>query len=252
MNAQIITDSRYSTAHFIAPSPFGYIHVGAQVSPPARPGPILRRGPEKVRLENRLKGLARQLEQADRVEKVTVYDAVAIPPLERLPEVKERVGSIEIPRFDVALLVETSSPSDIPEVQATAQYQALIDELQVAAKRTHVTTARNAKRLADVDKTRQGTFIFNHFIADDPEVMLDLFDYLAGWYEAETGVDNSTLLVPLEGEKSDYIAINHARWDTSPARLAMQQFAKKSFRSYVLANLKANHVGAMPVLYRLA
>ena len=83
-------------------------------------------------------------------------------------------------------------------------------------------------------------------------MILELFDYLAGWYEIETGLDNSTLLVPLESEKSDYAAINHARWDASLPGFALRQFAKKSFRSYVLANLKANHVAAMPVLYRLA
>jgi hypothetical protein len=82
--------------------------------------------------------------------------------------------------------------------------------------------------------------------------MLDLFDYLAGWFEVETGLDNSTLLVPVEGEQSDYTAINHARWDARLPRLAWEQLAKKSFRTYVLANLKANHVSAMPVLYRLA
>jgi len=116
----------------------------------------------------------------------------------------------------------------------------------------HVVAARNAKRVGDVDKTRPGTFIFNYFVADDPAVMLELFDYLAGWYEAETGLDNSILLVPLDEEKSDYVAINHARWDASLPRFAWQQFSKRSFRTYLLANLKANHVGAMPILYRLA
>ena len=252
MNAQIVSDSRYSTAHFVTPSPFGYIHVGADVNAPSRPGPILRRGADKFRLENRLKGLARQLEQADNVAKVTVYDAIAIPPLARLPNVKDRADSIEIPRFDVVVLVETTSPSAIPDVQATPEYHAVIDALQTSAKRTHITTARNAKRLGDVDKTRQGTFIFNYFVAEDPTVVLELFDYLAGWYEVEMGLDNSILLVPLEGEKSDYAAINHARWDASLPGFALRQFTKKSFRSYVLANLRANHVGAMPVLYRLA
>ena len=37
--------------------------------------------------------------------------------------------------------------------------------------------------------------------------------YLAGRYQAETGLDNSTLLKPLEGEYSDYVLIKHARWD---------------------------------------
>jgi hypothetical protein len=112
--------------------------------------------------------------------------------------------------------------------------------------------ARNAKRVGDVDKTRQGLFLFNYFVADDARVMLQLWDYLAGWYAVETGLDNSTLLVPLEGERSDYLAINNARWDESLPRFLWRQFSRKSFRTYVLANLEANRVGAMPVLYRLA
>jgi hypothetical protein len=48
------------------------------------------------------------------------------------------------------------------------------------------------------------------------------------------------------------VLINHARWDGSLAAFAARQLPKKTFRSYLLANLKANHVAAMPVLYRLA
>jgi hypothetical protein len=115
-----------------------------------------------------------------------------------------------------------------------------------------VIAARNLKRVGDVDKTRPGTFLFNYFVGDDPAVVVRLWDYLAGWYQAETGMDNSTLLAPLEGEKSDYVVINHARWDGSLLAFAARQFAKKSFRSYMLANLDAHNVGAMPILYRLA
>jgi hypothetical protein len=35
-------------------------------------------------------------------------------------------------------------------------------------------------------------------------------------------------------------------------RLLFRQLSKKSFRTYVQANLEANRVGAMPILYRLA
>ncbi len=103
-----------------------------------------------------------------------------------------------------------------------------------------------------MDRTRQGLFLFNYFVADEADVALRLWDHLARWYEVETGLDNSTLLVPLEGERSDYLAINHARWDLSVPRLMSRQFGKRSFRTFVQANLAANRVGAMPVLYRLA
>jgi hypothetical protein len=41
------------------------------------------------------------------------------------------------------------------------------------------------------------------------------WDYLAGWYQVETGLDNSTVLAPLEGEATNFIIISHARWDGS-------------------------------------
>jgi hypothetical protein len=58
--------------------------------------------------------------------------------------------------------------------------------------------------------------------------------------------------VPVEGEKSDYVMINHARWDGSLPVFAARQLPKKTFRSDMLANLTAHHLAAMPVMYRLA
>jgi hypothetical protein len=97
-------------------------------------------------------------------------------------------------------------------------------------------TARNIKRVGDVDKSRPGTFLFNYFVGENPQVVLELWDYLAGWYQVETGLDNSTVLAPLEGEASNFIIINHARWDGSLVSVLAKQSAKKSFRSYVLGN----------------
>jgi hypothetical protein len=93
----------------------------------------------------------------------------------------------------------------------------------------YIMTARNARRIGDVDTTRQGLFLFNHFAADDTGVMLQLWDYLAGWYVVETGLDNSVALAPMEGEKSDYAIVNWARWEVSPLRHFWSQLSKKSF-----------------------
>lgn len=111
---------------------------------------------------------------------------------------------------------------------------------------------RNAKRIGDVASSRRGLFLFTYFVADDAEVGLALWDYLAGWCAAETGLDNSMVLVPLDGERSDYTFINFARWDERLPRFLWRQLSTKSFRTYVLANLEAKRVGSMPVLYRLA
>jgi hypothetical protein len=71
------------------------------------------------------------------------------------------------------------------------------------------------------------------------------------WYAVETGMDNSTLLVPVEGERSDYLAINHARWDVSLLRIVWRQFSRATFGIYVQENLEANRVGSLPVWYWL-
>jgi hypothetical protein len=152
----------------------------------------------------------------------------------------------------VAVLVETATPEAASEVRAAAAYQALVESLTGQARRMHQVAARNVRRVGDVDKSRPGLFLFNYFVGDDPGLAVELWDYLAGWYEAETGLDNSTLLAPLEGEKSEYVLINHARSDRSLPWFVARQLPKKTFRSYMLANLTAHHVAAMPVLYRLA
>jgi hypothetical protein len=245
-------EPRYAPVTLVEPATRGYIHVAAEVRPrrlPFQQG--LPAGREKVALLGRLTELARQLERLEAVETVTVYDALAIAPA-RSGYLRERRDLIRVARFDLVVLVETTSVAAIRDVQATDQYAALVEELQLHAKRLHVMAARNAKRIGDVDTSRDGLFLFNYFVADDAGVLLQLWDYLAGWYAAETGLDNSTLLVPLEGEHSDYLAINHARWDESLPRFLWQQVSTQSFRTYMLANIEVNRVGAMPALYRLA
>jgi hypothetical protein len=148
------------------------------------------------------------------------------------------------------VLIETTSPEVIDEVQRSEPYQRVLEAVTGAAKDLFVMTARCVKRIDDVDKTRQGLFLFNYFVADDPEVALELWDYLGDWYVGETGLRNSTLLSPIG--QADYVFVNHARWDESLPRFMVRQFAKPSFFTYVLANMRANRVGAMPLLYRLA
>lgn len=248
----VIADSTYSRAQFIEPASLGYIHIGATIRPRSLPLTLLPNGREKTELLTRLKERARYLKELEAVETATVFETAAMPPLHRLPYIKEHKDSIHLARFDVAVLIETKSPTAAREVQETQAYQTLMDAIQNAATDVHVMAARNEKRIGDVDKTNQGVFIFNHFVANDSDVMLDLFDYLAGGYVAETGLDNSTLLVPLDGENADYVAINTARWDIGIVRFLWRELTNKTLRSSVQTNLTANQVGSMPVLYKLA
>ncbi|MGH2370011.1 MAG: hypothetical protein ACRDI2_17675 [Chloroflexota bacterium] len=244
-------DPRYSKVRQIEPTTLGYLYVAATVRP--GPIPLVLPSVDRSSLLVRLKELARGLERLDAVVKATVFRALVIPPTARLNAyLRERGTSVRVPRFDVVVLVETTSPEATRDVQAAPAYDALMDALRSNAEAVQVIAARNAKRIGDVDKSRQGLFLFNHFVADDASVGLALWDYLADWFAVETGLDNSILLVPLDGERSTYAFVNHARWDVSLPQFLWHQLSKKSFRSYVLANLEANRVGSLPVLYRLA
>ena len=242
------TDPKYAAVKLIEPTTLGYIHVAAEVAP--RRLPFLPNGREKSKLLTRLRELAHRLEQLAAVERVTVFDAIAFAPPSAY--IKGRGDAVHVAHFDIVVLIETTSPESARDVQTTPAYQALLDALSSKATQMHIIAARNAKRIGDVDRTKKGLFLFNYFVGDDPQVTLELWDYLADWYEVETGLDTSVLLVPLEGEHSDYRIINYAQWDESLPRLLWRQLSKQSFRNYLLANLAANRVGAMPVLYRLA
>jgi hypothetical protein len=165
---------------------------------------------------------------------------------------KSRGSDVQIANFDVLVLIEARSPSTAKELERAPVVRALIDVLEADASKVSVVAARNAKRIGDVDVSRDGLFLFNHFVAEDARVMDELWDHLAGWYAVETGLDNSVAMVPLEGQRADYAIVNWARWDSSPLRHFWSQLSKRSFWKYVTANLDVNHAAAMPVYCRLA
>lgn len=233
--------SEYEPPVFPTPPSSGYLYVAAVVAPPGR-APFVRANIRRTTLLTRLKALATDIEQLPDVIRVTVYRAVLIPPTG--PDVPHPA------RFDVAALIETNSPAALDTVRAAEPYERMLSGIRSVAGDVHTMAARCLRYVGAVDRDRPGLFLFNHFLADDAKVATELWEHLAGWYVTETGLDNSTLLEPIDDD--DYVFVNHARWDKSLPRLAAEQFAKKSFRSYVLANLRANHVVAMPGLYRLA
>jgi hypothetical protein len=237
---------KYPPVKLIEPAPLGYLQVAAAVDPPRGPTPLPGKSPQKAALLSRLTSLARQLARQGTVETATVYRAILIPP----PGGSAKQQATHLARYDVVVLIETTSPQVLGEVQATQPYKLLVEAVTEAATDVHAMAARCVKRVGEVDKTRQGLFLFNYFVAADAAVALQLWDYLAGWYAVETGLRNSTVLEPLG--QADYVFVNHARWDDSLPRFLLRQLTKPSFRTYLLANLEANRTGAMPILYRLA
>ena len=80
---------------------------------------------------------------------------------------------------------------------------------------------------------------------------LQVWEHTAGWFEDQTGLNNSTLILPDQVNEGSYKIINHCRWDHLIDILPSLIF-KKSFKDFVLNNFEANNVAAMPILYRLA
>jgi hypothetical protein len=236
---------KFPRATLIEPPSAGYIHLAAAVEPPGR-APFTRTSEDKTRTLQQLKALAADLGNRDDVDRATVYDAVVVPPAAGYA----RRHGVHHARYDVVVLIETTTPETIGPVQESEQYRVLHDALLAASTDLHVMGARCTKSLGDVDKSRPGLFLFNYFVAEDTEIALELWEHLAGWYTKQTGLDNSTLLQPID--KSDYVFVNHARWDYGVPRLLLHQLTKPSFRSYVLTNLLVNRTGAMPLLYHLA
>ncbi|MDH6111511.1 hypothetical protein P3T36_004665 [Kitasatospora sp. MAP12-15] len=233
----------YAPPSFAEPPATGYLHLAAAVEPTLGRTPFPRAGARKAALLDRLKVLAAELRQLDAVRGVTVYRAALLPPVP--------AAAVAHPaRFDVVVLVEAESVDALDDVRSSEPYRRMVAEITEAASDVHEMAARCLRFLGDVDKSRQGLFLFNYFAAEDAEVATRVWGHLAGWYAAETGLDNSTLLAPIGA--ADYVFVNHARWDTGLLGFAVKQFRKSSFRSYVLANLRANETIAMPILYRKA
>lgn len=251
MQLKIVNPSSdYSKVPLIEPTRLGYLYLAASVRPSRIPW-MLPSG-TRARLLRQMKQGAEELERIDGVLKATVFRAILRPPTARFSGyLKERAPSLRPANFDVLVLVETRTADIAESLRRSSPFLTMRSALEREASRVFIMTARNAKRIADVDTSRRGLFLFNHFAADDARVMLQLWEYLADWYEKETGLDNSVALVPRR-KGSDYAIVNWARWDESPLRHFWHQLSKKSFWSYVTANLEANHAGSMPIYCRLA
>lgn len=203
----------------------------------------------KKRLIADIKALLPALEVLDAVEEATLFKALLIPPgrgayLEQRPEV-------HIARYDVALLVRIKTPDDAATVAASPEFAAIEARMNEAARHSYRMVGANLRRIGEVDHSRDGVFLLNYFFADDETQNLAVWDYTAGWFMDQTGLDNSVLTRPLDQKGAKYTIVNHCRWD-GLGDIVPSLLFKKSFRNYVLAHFEANDTAAIPVLYRLA
>jgi hypothetical protein len=203
-------------ATFTEPAPYGYLYAGLRVDPPARV-PFVRRSARRAEAIRRCKDAAASLMESPDVVAATVYEAVLIPP------------AANHPRFDVLVLVETTTPETITGAEA---FRALGADV--------VMGARNVRRIGDIDRSRTGAFLFNHFTAENFDRALRTWEPIAGWFTHRAGVDDSALLEPVEA--SPYVFVNHVRLPCSPVRFFLR-LLKPSFRESVSRQLRANGIG---------
>jgi hypothetical protein len=236
---------RYHRAWLIKPRESGYVHIAAQIDPPGRPGPARPSRARNAALT--LLGRERShLAQEHSGWDVDLFRAIGFPPLDALP-IPERYRSMA-EFYDVILLIKTSETAELMSLCEDPAYQAMLEVLDQHARSVTITRARNARRIADVPSSER-LHLFNHFMADDTSA-LDVWDYVAGWYQQEMQLTNSEVLVPIEPDSTPFAFINHASWNMSLARFISRQFSRRGFRSFVIANLRDNEIGSLPYLYR--
>jgi len=203
----------------------------------------------KKKILLKLKSDVVNLRNNSKVIDATVFKAMIIPPgqgafLKKRP-------SIEIAKFDIVILIEFDTHESVKEFQKSLEWKKIEETYKSETKKSLTVTGVNVRLIGPVDHSKKGVFLFNYFYADQVKQNLQVWEYTAGWFQDQTGLDNSTLILPDQVKESSYKIINHCRWDHLIDILPSLIF-KKSFKDFVLNNFEANNVAAMPILYRLA
>lgn len=238
----------FPKVHLQPPNTSGYLLLALEVD---NKGPLfLTESKKKKELIKAAKALLKTIEKIDYVLDVALFKARFIPP-GKGEFIKKRQGQIHIAKYDVVILIETHQYSDLDQLKQKVDVVQLEKLATISSTHMHLATARNIRRMGNVNHNKQGVFLFNFFYADNIDQNLNIWEYTAGWFEDQTGLDNSTLLRTQEENSRLYSVINHCRWDKLSDVLPSLIF-KPTFKNYVLANFEANNTAPIPILYKLA
>ena len=239
---------RFPKVSLMEPSRSGYLMIAAEIDRRPPVGFFIE-SRRKKRLLKTLKAQAQALRDNDEVLDATVFKALIIPPgrgafLKKRPE-------IEAARFDVVMLAEFQTSEAAKNHRDLPEWAALVSVLEESSYKTISIAASNTRRIGPVNHADDGVFLFNYFYADDLDINLQVWNYTAGWFQDQTGLDNSTVLLPQDSATVPYTIINHCRWDSLSDILPALLF-NRSFKPFVLDNFEQNSTAAGPILYRLA
>lgn len=232
----------WTRARLMEPTSSGFVHVAASSGRWTLPFALPRA--RRRALLAAMSDAAAALRGDSRVLRADVFRGLVRPPDGDLA-----TSGVPAADFDAVLLIETRTVADASSLRDDDVVARLIADLARTAAGTLVFTASNVRRMGPVDHERQGVFLFNYFAADDVDTNLYAWQYTAGWFHDETGLDNSTVLQPADSP-GPYTLVNHARWDRLGYVLPALLF-KRSFRTFVLRVFTDNHVTPSPLLFRL-
>ncbi len=210
---------------FDEPSADHFLYVGWSVDPPARV-PVVRRSDRRQRMIERCRDFAAATESREGLVAATVYEAEMIPPLP------------DVPRYDVLMLIRAHARSELGAVESGLR------ELEPDFSMP----AQNTRRIGETDSTRSASFLFNHFVAQRPAVALEGFDRVAGWFPGKLGVDNTTLLQPVDQATSPYAFVNYVRVPGGARGFLLSMLTRPSFYTQVRRTLSAYELTALPLL----
>lgn len=238
----------FPAVSLIEPTQSGYLMLAIEVDHRPPIGFFVESG-RKKKLLAQLKTFTMALAQSDDVLDANVFKASIIPPgrgafLKKRPDVK-------IAKFDVVLLIEFKTVDAAKNYQYTPEWVKLMADSKENSHNIMCISASNTRRIGAVDHKRNGVFLFNYFYADSLDINLQVWNYTAGWFQDQTNLDNSTVLLPDETAQVPYTIINHCRWDNLSDILPALLF-NRSFKPFVLNNFEQNNTAAMPILYKLA
>lgn len=215
----------YGRAKFEEPTTDHFLYAGWCVDPPARL-PFVGRSEQRERMIERCRDYAAATERHEGVVSATVYATQVIPPLPG------------IPRYDVLMLIRTRTPERLSQVHTGLQ------ELEPG----FVMAAQNTRRIGDTGRNRSATFLFNHFTAAVPDVAMEGFNQVAGWFPDKLAVDNATLLQPINQATSPYVFVNYVRLPNGARRFLLTMLTRPSFHTHVRRVLRERDMTALPLL----
>ena len=238
---------RYQKVVLIPPVTSCYLHVAAEIDQFFLPFQWLKSS-KKRHFISLAKEWCQALTMDGGVINASVFSAVIIPP-GKGKFLKER-DHVHQARFDVCILIEVINQEVLAAIRGSEYFYRIEQWLRKYSRFFYTLEAKNVMQIQPVDHSRQGIFLFNYFYGDNLQKTLGIWEYTAGYFQQETGLNNSSVLLPVVPADSIYTIINHCRWDRLADILPTLIF-KQSFRDYVLAHFYANQVAPMPILYRL-